>query len=83
LTQQLRDRRTTLGPMWPTIAKIALVTLIVLAVVVVIAVFIRNSRSKGFPTLESSSHVDQARGAMPPMPKPSWAEEDRTRDTEP
>lgn len=69
--------------MWPTIAKIALVTLLVLAVVVIVAVFIRNSRAKGFPTPESSSHFDQARGAMPPTPRPDWgshaAEPDDTR----
>lgn len=62
--------------MWLAIAKIALVAFLVLAVVVVVAVFLRNTRSKGFPTLKSSSHYDQARGAMPPMPKPRWAEDD-------
>jgi preprotein translocase subunit SecG len=67
--------------MWPTIAKIALVTLLALAVVVIVAVFIRNSRSRGFPTRESSSHFDQAKGAMPPMPTPDWAQDAEPDDT--
>jgi len=33
-------------------------------------VFIRNSRAKGFPTVESTSHFAQMKGAMPPKPKP-------------
>jgi hypothetical protein len=68
--------------MWPTVAKIALIAFLLLAAVVIVAVFIRNARAKGFPTRESSSHFNQARGAMPPMPKPDWAG-GRSQDAEP
>jgi preprotein translocase subunit SecG len=68
--------------MWPTVAKFVLIAFLVLAAVVIVAVFIRNSRAKGFPTQESSSHFNQARGAMPPMPRPDWAK-DRSQDAEP
>lgn len=69
--------------MWPNIAKIVLIAFLVLAAVVIVAVFIRNSRAKGFPTQESSSHFNQARGAMPPMPKPGWVDDEAQRDTGP
>ncbi|MDG4666202.1 hypothetical protein [Mycobacterium sp. 236(2023)] len=56
--------------------KIALVVFLALAVLTVIVVFVRGILSKGFPTRESSSHFDQiSYGAMPPTPKPPWAEE--------
>ncbi|WP_237572215.1 hypothetical protein [Mycolicibacterium lacusdiani] len=61
--------------MWSSFAGIALIAFIVLAVVAIVTVFIRNSRAKGFPTVESSSHYEQARGAMPPMPRPEWADD--------
>lgn len=69
--------------MWPTIAKIVLIAFLVLAAVVIVTVFIRNSRAKGFPTWESASHFGQAEGAMPPMPKPDWADDQAPRDTGP
>ena len=61
--------------MWSTVAGVALIAFLALAVVAVVTVFIRNSRAKGFPTIESSNHYDQARGAMPPMPRPEWADD--------
>jgi hypothetical protein len=61
--------------MWLTFGKIALVGFLVLAVVFFVVVYVRNSRRKGFPTPESSSHHWQIEGAMPPMPKPEWADQ--------
>jgi hypothetical protein len=62
---------TTLLPM--SLVKVALVVFLVLAMVVIVVVFIRNVRAKGFPAGESSSHLGQIRGAMPPTPRPDWA----------
>jgi hypothetical protein len=56
--------------MWLTIGKITLVAFLVLAVGFFVVVYVRNSRRKGFPTPESSSHLGQIKGAMPPMPRP-------------
>lgn len=61
--------------MWLTIGKLALVAFLVLAVGFFVVVYVRNSRTKGFPAPESSSHHWQIEGAMPPMPKPEWADE--------
>lgn len=66
--------------MWPTVAKIALLTFLAVAVLVCAVVYLRKSRAKGFPTLESSSHFDQARGAMPPTPKPAWVDDSANDD---
>lgn len=60
--------------MWLTVFKIALVVFLVIAVGFVVVTFVRKSRAKGFPTRESSSHLGQIKGAMPPMPKPEWAD---------
>jgi len=67
--------------MWLSVFKLALDELLVIAVGVVVVIFVRNSRAKGFPTPESSSHLGQIRGAMPPTPKPEWA--DGSDDDEP
>lgn len=56
--------------------KVALVAFLVIGVAVLTIAFIRKSREKGFPTPESSSQFWQIKGAMPPMPKPDWAEQD-------
>ena len=71
LQEVVRSTATTLPPM--SLVKVALVVFLVLAMVVIVVVFIRNVRAKGFPTRESSSHLGQIRGAMPPNPKPDWA----------
>jgi hypothetical protein len=60
--------------MWLTVFKLALVAFLVIAVGVVVVIFVRNSRAKGFPTPQSSSHLGQIKGAMPPTPKPGWAD---------
>lgn len=62
--------------MWLTIGKIALVVFLVLAVGSLVVVFVRNSRRKGFPIPESSSHLGQMKGAMPPMPRPDGLDDD-------
>ncbi|HEV7421961.1 MAG TPA: hypothetical protein VGO30_19275 [Mycobacterium sp.] len=54
--------------------KIALVVFLVIAVGFLAVTFIRRSRAKGFPTRQSSSHLGQIKGAMPPTPKPEWPE---------
>jgi hypothetical protein len=69
--------------MWPTVAKIALLTFLAVAVLVFAVVYLRKSRAKGFPTSESSSHFDQARGAMPPTPKPAWVDDLTNDDDQP
>jgi hypothetical protein len=62
--------------MWLTVFKIALVVFLVIALGFVMVTFFRKSRRKGFPTPESSSHVGQIRGAMPPMPRPDGFDDD-------
>ena len=60
--------------------KIALIVFLALAATTVVVVFVRAVLSKGFPTRESSSHFDQINyGAMPPTPKPPWADEREER----
>jgi hypothetical protein len=66
----------TLEDMW----KFALVAFLIVAVVVIVVVFVRNVRAKGFPVKQSLSHYEQSRGAMPPMPNPAWAYDDRNSD---
>jgi hypothetical protein len=56
--------------MWLTIGKTALVAFLAIAIPFFVVVYVRNSRNKGFPRWESSVHLDQIRGAMPPMPRP-------------
>lgn len=58
--------------MWLTVLKIAVVAFLVIGIGFVVVIFVRNSRAKGFPTPESSSHFGQIKGAMPPTPKPEW-----------
>jgi hypothetical protein len=65
-----------------SLVKVALVVFLVLAVLVIVVVFIRNVRAKGFPSRQSSSHLGQIRGAMPPTPKPDWAGRDGDGDDE-
>lgn len=67
----------------PTIAKIALLAFLAVAILVFVVVYLRKSRAKGFPSWESDSHVDQARGAMPPMPEPPGPEGDSAGDDQP
>jgi uncharacterized membrane protein len=55
--------------MWLTIGKVALVAFLALAIALSVVVYVRHARTKGFPTWESISHLDQIRGAMPPMPR--------------
>ena len=61
--------------MWPMVFKIALVVFLIIAVGFVVVTFVRNSRAKGFPAPESSSHHWQIEGAMPPTPRPEWADQ--------
>ena len=61
--------------MWLTVFKLALVAFLVIAVGIVVVIFVRNSRAKGFPTPQSSSHFWQIKGAMPPMPRPEGADQ--------
>ena len=56
--------------MWLTFGKIALIVFLAIAIAVFVVVYVRNAGRKGFPSWESSSHLDQIRGAMPPMPRP-------------
>jgi hypothetical protein len=63
--------------MLPAVLKIALVAFIVIGLAILVITFIRRSRARGFPTPESSSYFWQAKGAMPPTPKPPWTEEER------
>jgi hypothetical protein len=60
--------------MWLTVFKLALVAFLVIAVGIVVVIFVRNSRAKGFPAPQSSSHFWQIKGAMPPTPRPEWAD---------
>jgi hypothetical protein len=62
--------------MWLTVLKLALIVFLVIAVGFVVVTFVRNSRAKGFPAPESSSHFGQIEGAMPPTPRPEWANQD-------
>jgi hypothetical protein len=62
--------------MWLSVFKIALVVFLVIALGFVAVTFVRKSRAKGFPTPESSSHLGQIRGAMPPMPRPDGFDDD-------
>jgi len=64
------------------IVKVALVAFLVIGVAVLMIAFVRKSREKGFPTPESSSQFWQIKGAMPPTPKPEWAERDSRADDE-
>ncbi|MDT5106734.1 MAG: hypothetical protein QOI25_4247 [Mycobacterium sp.] len=66
--------------MWLTIGNIALVAFLALAIALLVMVYMRNSRRKGLPRWESSSHLDQIRGAMPPMPTPKPTRRSRRSD---
>jgi hypothetical protein len=55
------------------IVKGAALTIVVAGLLVVVVVYVRKSRANGFPTRQSWSHLDQIRGAMPPTPRPEWA----------
>jgi hypothetical protein len=65
------------------VLKIALLVFLAVAVLTVVVVFIRGVLTKGFPDRRSSGHFDQIYyGAMPPTPKPPWADDrdDKPRD---
>jgi hypothetical protein len=69
--------------MWLTIGKVALVAFLALAIAFFVVVYVRNARRKGFPTWESSSHLDQIRGAMPPIPRPDGVDDAAGDETPP
>lgn len=69
--------------MWLTIGKVALVAFLALAIALFVAVYVRDARRKGFPTWESSSHLDQIRGAMLPMPRPDGIDDPSDDDHPP
>lgn len=54
------------------IVKAVALLVVVLGGLTLVVVFIRNSRAKGFPAAESTSHFAQMKGAMPPNPKPVY-----------
>jgi hypothetical protein len=58
--------------MWLTVLQLELVAFLVIAVGFVMVTFVRNSRAKGFPAPESSSHFGQIEGATP---RPEWADQ--------
>lgn len=66
--------------MWLTIGKIALVAFLALAIAFLVVVYMRKPRRKVLPRWESSSHLDQIHGAMPPMPTPKLTRRSRRSD---
>jgi hypothetical protein len=62
------------------VVKTVAVAVIILGGLTLVVVFIRKSRANGFPTVESTSHFGQLKGAMPPTPKPDCADGIRRDD---
>lgn len=61
--------------MMTDIIKVAALVVVVVGSLIIALQFIRKSRANGFPTVESTSHYDQMKGAMPPTPTPDRLDE--------